>query len=192
MPFCTKCGTELKQEAKFCVSCGAPTNASAGAPANTQTPPPSQPQPTPGSRHLHCPQCRSTRISPINETTISSSVSVGRNNLRSTHHSNIHRNYWMCSDCGTKFRHLQNLEEEIVKSQKAIKVYWIMAVISWLLFVVFAAQVAGNSFMMMVCAYPMLVTLVCGLVFTICPLVGKSKVKKMKEEYQYLSVNCFN
>ena len=27
MPFCSKCGTELDEEAKFCPKCGTPTSA---------------------------------------------------------------------------------------------------------------------------------------------------------------------
>lgn len=38
MSFCTKCGTELKEDAKFCPSCGAPTEQKAELAAEEKQP----------------------------------------------------------------------------------------------------------------------------------------------------------
>ena len=70
------------------------------------------------AKKLHCPNCKSHNIAISTETSIDGAVTSsfgGSARVASTRFNNTHRNYWFCSDCGSKFRNIQNLEEEIAK-----------------------------------------------------------------------------
>ena len=71
---------------------------------------------------LHCPQCKGEQITPIVESSVDGAMTTHSSNGRfsSTTVSNTHRNYWMCSTCGNKFRNIQNLEQEIEKMKKGV------------------------------------------------------------------------
>lgn len=128
---CHSCGAPLGSNARFCESCGTRVP----VPVDPEEVPISQPQS--GKKKLCCPECGGRSLSPIVESTNSGgtafSVPIFRNlNFTTFQSSTTHRNYWMCQDCGHKFRNLQNLKEEMasfIKALKYIQIYIIAATI---------------------------------------------------------------
>ncbi len=58
MVFCTKCGTQLPDDAQFCAKCGARIGGGAGGPPAAASPAPSSPTIAPsGAQELKCPSC---------------------------------------------------------------------------------------------------------------------------------------
>lgn len=180
MAFCSKCGTSLPDGADFCASCGT-KNA------------PAQEKDCPAKRtgKLHCPNCKSYNFSTVTESSVNGAVSTGRN-IRTTSVSNTHRNFWICSDCGTKFRNIQNLEEEIRKSKSSPVVMTIITVICTALTAFLLVQKLNSPF-----GGFMLLPYLVGAAFVtimsfIYIFISKSKLKKMKNELVYLKENCFD
>lgn len=192
MKFCSTCGKQLEDDARFCPGCGARSSIDAesvpsAAPANHRT----------DGKHLHCPECRGNRLTPIVESTSNGGVAVGipvtrRTGVTSYSSTTTHRNYWLCQDCGTKFRNLQNLEAELAAESKNVKVASVFCIL---------CTAIGLFFGLLLKAYPelwlffglipvLMAFVVIVLLFTW--LISKSKVKKMTEEKEYLEAHCFD
>lgn len=144
--------------------------------------------PSAGTMRLHCPQCRSTAITPVVETEISGGTSFNhslsrRNSISSMKFNNIHRNYWMCSNCGHKFRNLQNLEEELAYMEKGVKTMAISAIIFAVVSIFFWA-VIGPGIALVGCF------LVALLLFGF--FYYKHKRDDLQGEWTYLKKHCFN
>lgn len=178
MKYCINCGQQIDDNAKFCAHCG--TTQSVQAPG---------PQPNiPGGKRLHCPKCRGTQLSPIVETDVQGGYSVNRSigrkwgasavNLKSTH-----RDYWMCSQCGHKFRNLDNLNEEIATQAKAQRS---CAIFSVLILVISLLYLLTDMGVLLIFTLP-------GLILFVCLwLWFRSKLTKLTQEKEYLEANCFN
>ncbi len=115
MRYCSNCVSELADEAAFCPNCGQEQNSA---------PQPVQRRSTSNRKKLHCPECGAAALSPIVETEIGRGAAVNRSITRRTsasamRFSNTRQDYWMCSECGQKFRNLQNLDEELAYYLKA-------------------------------------------------------------------------
>ncbi|MBQ2927839.1 MAG: zinc-ribbon domain-containing protein [Oscillospiraceae bacterium] len=108
MSYCPNCGKEIIEGAAFCPECGTKQNGWQPARRNT----------TPRGR-LHCPSCRSTNLTPIIEST-STIGSVGRvsKNIAVTETNVKNKSFWMCQECGHKFR---NLEDLIAENKRVYK-----------------------------------------------------------------------
>lgn len=179
MRYCQSCGNELEDGALFCGVCGQSQNTAIRPARKPHTSYPNK---------LHCPQCKSTAISPVVETEISGGTAVSHSFTRKTSGSsfrfnNTHRNYWMCSDCGYKFRNLQNLEEEIASLRKTAKsgVYGIILLVVLGLFCCITIG-AGFTLVLLV---PILILVVVSL------FIIKGKIDAMESERAYLKKNCF-
>lgn len=177
MKFCSNCGQQIEDSTKFCPHCGNAQSVAA-------------PQPfVPGGKQLHCPKCRGTQLSPIVETDVQGGFAVNRSvgrkwgasavDLKSTH-----RNYWMCGQCGHKFRNIDSLDEEIAVQAKAQR----SCVYSGILFAVLAllALILGGGMDIAVLLIPLL------LLFGGLWLWFRSKVTKLTQEKDYLEQNCFD
>lgn len=177
MANCPKCNASVPDGATFCTSCGTQI---ISVPIRTN------------ANKLHCPNCKSHNISISTESSVSGMVTSSYGNLSATSVSNTHRNFWFCSDCGTKFRNIQNLEEEIRKCLYTHFIFWAFGAVCavvfiWLLFEVMDSVILGFFI------YPFLIgTFVGAVVFTIMGFVSKSKLGKKKRELVYLKENCFN
>lgn len=136
-------------------------------------------------RKLHCPNCKSTNIAISTESSVTGAVTTGHGRFASTTVSNDHKNFWFCSDCGTKFRNIQNLEEEIVKTKKSVTVGIVFTIIVVILAVV---NLLGNPFGRII-AGP---AFFAAIIFALVTLSFKSKVKKLTKELEDLKVNCFD
>ena len=189
MAFCSRCGNAVEAGSAFCANCGAPQK-TAPAHAYAQPAAPAYAHSTPRNGKLHCPSCKGVQLSPVVETSINGALTSSHGNLSSTRVSNIHRNYWMCNTCGEKFRNIQNLQEEIVYTEKCAKTGIIMTIISTILFLIlilFGDKVALFLFLPFVITVGLFAIVSFFLIFSY-----KNKAKKLREELGYLKHYCFN
>ncbi len=183
MAFCSKCGATLAGNAGFCTSCGTPNGTPGGAPQQFTG--------MQGTGKMHCPQCRSHNISPINESSITGGLTTHHGGMSATSFSNQQRAFWMCADCGAKFRSIPSLEEEIRKTKSQPIIWTIFAILGFLLTLYIGINLAkpfGAFFLLPSFAGALIAT----ILFFIFIFVSRSKLKKMRAELEYLKINCFN
>lgn len=180
MQYCSNCGSELEDGVGFCPNCGQRQNTEYQS---------VQRRSTSNRKRLHCPACGSVALAPIVETEVSGGTAVNHSITRRTSASamrfnNTHRNYWMCNECGHKFRNLQNLEEELAYIQKALKRLWIVLIAVGIL-IILEAFAIGVGF-----------ALVFGSIFVLTMVIAigvyNSKASKLKSEKAYLEKHCFD
>lgn len=176
--YCQNCGQALADGARFCPNCG--QDQQSPGPADT-------PVRTSNGKRLHCPECRSTAISPVVETEINGGTSLNhsfsrKNSVSTMRFNSTHRNYWMCSNCGRKFRNLQNLEEELASQEKLAK-NGIIGMIIVALLGIFEWIAIGFGISLLA----WLVEIIC----IVCYFILKSRINKLREERIYLKRNCF-
>lgn len=182
MHYCPNCGTEIQEGTRFCSGCGHELLST--APAVTPAAPRSR---STGNKRLHCPNCRSTALSPVVETEISGGTSVNhsfsrKNSVSSFDFKNTHRNYWMCGECGQKFRNLQNLEEELANLKKITRNAAICTIALAVLGLILGVTI---GWLILLLWSPLL------LIIVVCIFVNKNKIQKMESERMYLKRNCF-
>lgn len=173
---CPKCNAELSEGVVFCASCGAQVGAAA---------------PKANSNKLHCPNCKSHNIAISTESSVTGAVTASHGRMSTTSVSNTHRNFWFCSDCGTKFRNIPNLEEEISKSKYTHIIMWIIGAVC-AFFSIWIISQMDNVFAGVIFVPILITAFVAAAVFIIMGFVSKSKLAKMKSELEYLKTNCFN
>ena len=141
---------------------------------------------------LHCPKCKSTNITITTESSVTGGLTTHHGGISSTHLSNNHQNFWICSDCGSKFRNIQNLEEEIQKNRNSSTVLLVLGVLcavltGWLYMKISSSTLGG------LLLGPFALGAALGtIIFIIGSLVEKKKQQKRKKELEYLKENCFN
>ena len=180
MSFCPNCGKEVTESIRFCSHCGH------GLQNNTPNPKPAR---AGGAKRMHCPNCGSHTLSAIVETDITGGMSLNhsfsrKNSVSAMEFNNTHRNYWMCGECGHKFRNLQNLEEEITKMKNLVTRGIIGIVLFAVLGVLFS--VVGGSAIPLVFFVPVILLSVAVIVYF------KNKIEKLEAERAYLKKRCFN
>lgn len=176
MRYCSNCGNPLDKDSQFCTNCGSAQASSSKHPRSASF------------HQLHCPKCGSTSLSPIVESEISSGsaayTSVGRRHGVSHFKFNsTHRNYWMCSNCGQKFRNIQNLDEEIAAQEKAKRAV-LFTDILMLLFTIF--YIAIHALLLTILCITLVITL------AIVYLHLQNKLSTLRKEKAYLEKRCFN
>lgn len=114
MSFCPNCGKEITGGAAFCPECG--TKQGGQSPVRRNT--------TPRGR-LHCPSCRGMNLTPVIESS-STIGSVGRisKNVAVTGTNVKNKSFWMCQECGHKFRNLEDMIEENKRMYRFGKLYF--------------------------------------------------------------------
>lgn len=180
MRYCPNCGSELADGVRFCINCG-----------QDQQPPVSAPRKNvrKAAGSMHCPQCKSGDISPIVETDITGGTSFNhsfskRNSVSAMQFNNTHRNYWMCSNCGCKFRNLQNLEEELKNTQGIVKRGMIGVILLIVLCLLFTMTIGFSVF-----------SVLCIIVVSLCAIaivILRKRISDMQQEQVYLKKNCFD
>lgn len=191
MRYCPSCGTQLNDSVSFCENCG--TQLSVQVPGKK----PAAPGRNPQNRSLHCPECRSTNLTPIVESTNSgglatSSAVTRRISLTSYQTTTTHRNYWMCQNCGNKFRNLQNLKEELASEGKRMKICGISAVVFGIVCLILGFGVFSNDVTAVFLAFPLILLICAEILFCVVWLTTRNKILKMMEEKRYLEKNCFH
>ncbi len=177
MAFCQNCGANVADNTEFCTSCGTKLGAA---------------QPTTNARKLHCPQCKSHSISPINESSVPGGLTTHHGGVSSTHFSNQQRAFWMCADCGTKFRSIPSLEEEIKKSKSTPIVMTVFAILGFIITLYLTINTIGKPLSSFFFIPYIVGGATATILFFIFIFISRSKLKKMKTELEYLKVNCFN
>ena len=180
MKYCHKCRQEIPVDASHCPHCGTAQISN-------------HPSATTGRKGVHCPECGSTHLSTMVETSTNGGTAVhtpltSRVGVSTYTTSNTHRNYWICHNCGQKFRNLQNLKEEIARETKRMKlslIWFIICTIAGILifsseFLRFFAGFAGFGFV------------ISGILFFALWLSTRKKVTDMSHEREYLEKNCFD
>lgn len=183
MNYCQNCGNEIGRGTRFCSHCG--QNQQTSMPVSRQSH-------SAGKKHIHCPECRSTALSPIVETEVNGGISSNytfsrRGSIGSVAFNNIHRNYWVCGDCGHKFRNLQNLKEEIAtltKNQKNTRIFTIAYFVLVLFCLVIDIPILSALFCYL---FAVLAFLFLGLY-----LHYTLTLKKLVPEKAYLEDNCYH
>ena len=184
MSICPNCNTTLSEDAVFCNACGAKVSATA-------------PQQTPANNvnrgKLHCPQCKSHNLNVTTESSVTSAATVHSRGGRfsSTHVSNNHQTFWVCGDCGTKFRNIQSLEEEIKKYKNYPLIWFIISAVAAVLCLNWLINSANNPFGFLFGGY-VAVSGICAIIFLCYGFYYKSKLKKMRAELDDLKIRCFN
>lgn len=180
MKYCQKCGNQISDDAQFCPACG----------QSQQMQPAAKPIPRvqrSGGKKLHCPNCGSTSLSAIVESDVTGGTSYSRSvtkkaSVSTMEFTNVHRNYWMCSDCGEKFRNLQNLKEEIASNEKSLRIFTILF-----------CFVALSSAILSLVEPLFLIMLVIALAAAVAGItIYKNRIAAMRKEKIYLERNCFD
>lgn len=178
MKFCSNCGQQIDDNAKFCAHCGGAQ--SAQAPASQPT--------APGGKRLHCPKCKGNSLAPIVETDVQGGYALNRSLGRKWGASavdlkSVHRNYWVCGQCGHKFRNIDSLNDEIAVQAKAQRSCISTSILFLVLSLICMMIDAG---LVTIAAIP-LWGLMLGLWFWF-----KKKVADLTKEKNYLEENCFD
>ena len=87
------------------------------------------------------------------------------------------KTYWVCSDCGNKFRNLDDWKKEIEEKEKLANNTMIYCVLAFIAaFICFAIRFSFLAWIM----------LILGIVYVILIPVGKNQLNQEKEEYKKL------
>jgi len=183
---CPNCDSIVRPYNGLCPFCG--TELLSPAYKTNPTPRPSAAE---KNRHkLHCPSCKSNNLDNATESNVSAGMGITKGNYTGMVFSNEHKHYWICRDCGEKFRNIQSLEEEI-KSESFVpnccKVCFF--------FMLFAVLFFGSTAMAMqieILRYCTVFALVgCAITLLLWAVFAKH-VNKLKDELDYLKTECFN
>lgn len=176
MRYCSTCGTQLAGDTRFCPNCG--TEQGRPEPIHRNT----------GARkRLHCPNCKGTALIPVTEST-GSIGSVGRlsRNTAIVGTDNINKSYWMCQECGHKFRNLEDFIKENKRTVLALNIVLYGMLVFCAILSIFMGLITSDYGMMFA------VVLMCA-VFSLCVrfFINKMKLKWEKDE-RALRKACFD
>lgn len=146
---------------------------------------------------LHCPHCRSEHLTAVNEATqsggIASTSRITRNTGLTTYTANtVNRYYWMCRDCGHKFRNLEDLEKELVKETKNIKAYKILSIVLGIIAVIVTLLVFSNTVLLLLFGIPVLLIDTFAAIMIALWQSTKKRVEQMTKNKAYLEQHCFD
>ncbi len=143
-------------------------------------------------RKLHCPECKSYNITVTTESSVNGGLTTSRGNMAVTTMSNTHRNFWICSDCGTKFRNIQNLDEEIVTNRKGSKICMVVAIIAAIISAFLLISSAKNPIGGLIMIGFTMTAVVVAVVCFCFIFVYNNRADKLEQEKAYLKKNCFD
>lgn len=104
----------------------------------------------------------------------------------------VNRHYWMCKECGHKFRNLEDLNNELVKETKNEKVLKIVAIVFGLLTLLIVIPIVSNLTLLLIFSVPLLLLIGLDLVFYLAWRSTKKKVESMTLDKAYLEQHCFD
>ncbi len=213
MKFCHSCGKPYQEGTAYCEQCGAQLTQATAPEAAVQDVVYAQAQGGQGKVHCANPQCRSTALSPVVETSLNTTThgkgysgtqgclgyllfgpcgllcgNCGQSQTTTTKSTN--RTYWVCQKCGNKFRNLQDLEEEIANMDKNSTVFIALSAFMGILMIILwgCAAYLGGAVGMFVVWFSIFMIVFLG----IAGIGHFKKVKQLKEERESLLRNCFD
>ena len=150
---------------------------------------------------LHCPHCRSEQLVAVSESLQSGGLAttnrVTRNASVTTYSTNtVNRHYWLCRDCGHKFRNLEDLTAELNRNKKTAQTSRMWTLILGVALVILMISailtlVQGNFLGLLM----LVVALIVGIAFGIAlglMLKSMSAIKKLTPEKANLEQRCFD
>jgi ribosomal protein L37AE/L43A len=145
---------------------------------------------------LHCPHCRSEQLIAVSEATRSGGVAstsrITRNVGLTTYSTNtINRHYWMCRECGHKFRNLEDLNKELVKETKNERISRNFAIVIGCVYL-FLIIVMMTTGMVGLCLFAAVLCSPMAIIFLILWSTFKKKVENMTVDKAYLEQHCFD
>ncbi|MBQ4550432.1 MAG: hypothetical protein IJA49_05010 [Oscillospiraceae bacterium] len=151
-----------------------------------------------GIKRLHCPHCRSQQLIAVTEATQSGGVAttnrVTRNSSMTTYSANtINRHYWMCRECGHKFRNLEDLNAElkqntrIAEVNKKLTAIFAVALLVSMLTIILAGGLLGILMILVMFVATVGLGITLGLW-----LRSQLVVKKLAPEKAFLEQHCFD
>lgn len=123
-------------------------------------------------KRMHCPHCQSRELISVVETEFSPMT------LR-----NEHRNYFVCQECGHRFRNIQNLEEDLSTMEKNASLAIRTILLTAALCLLSALMI---SFDASITFYAPILAFIGGLF-----LLSRVQISKMESECTYLKRYCF-
>ncbi len=189
MSFCAKCGAQLADGSVFCPSCGARQDGAAAQSANQQG---SVSRGSAGQNRLHCPYCRSYNLNATTESSTGAALTTGHGNMAVTTVSNTHRDFWICGDCGRKFRNPHSMDEEIKKNRQSSTVCRVFGLLFLVFVIMFVVSALGGGFGVFIGFFAIPSTLIATIVFLYFSDNHKKKAMKLEEEKAALLRNCYN
>lgn len=185
MRYCTICGAEVPEGSVFCGVCGKRLDevsaASSGQPVMENAGNMRQ------RKKMHCPVCKGRNLSPTTEAAthqgasyrVTKRVSVGGA-------TTTNKTYWLCADCGKKFRNIPELEEEGKRQRGGAITFAVLAALMALIcFFIICFSTRKSPLLL----FPFL----WGFgVFGALALVFWSRRHRTEKELEYLKANCFD
>ncbi len=182
MSICPNCNSSLQENAIFCASCGSKVS-------------PDTPQQVRNhSSKLHCPQCKSHNLMVTTESSVTGAVTTSSRSGRisSSHVSNNHQTFWVCGDCGTKFRNIQSLDEEIKKYKNSPTIFFVLAIVAAIICIYLSVNSMSNPLAGFMLGGYAVGSGIAVVIFICCGLYNKSKLRKMNVELEELKIKCFD
>lgn len=181
---CPNCSSVVEKDHAFCPLCGTKIEQSATHDHTYE-------QHT--NNKLHCPKCYSIDLVNATESNVTSGLTFTQNKISSTTFSNAHKHFWLCKNCGEKFRNISNLKEEIEalrQSQNGVKVPLYILLVASVLFGILAFNIENEIFNY--CFFFSIIAFLIICVITLCVLNSTDKrIETLEKELEYLNNNCF-
>lgn len=149
------------------------------------------------SGRLHCPKCKSRNLVATSEAgkTEGSAMSsrVSKNEVMTTYSSKTFtRNFWLCRDCGHKFRNIENLEQELYMEEKQLKGSVIVMGLGGLLIAIALVLMISKGILgAMIGIFPLLFGILFLAIGFFLNRSKKKTVASLKNRIEYLKVSCF-
>lgn len=150
---------------------------------------------------LHCPHCRSEQLIAVSEATQSGGVAstsrITRNVGLTTYSTNtINRHYWMCRECGHKFRNLEDLTAELNGNKKTAQTSRMWTLILGVALVILMISailtlVQGNFLGLLMLVVALIVCIAFGIALGLM-LKSMFAIKKLTPEKANLEQRCFD
>lgn len=147
---------------------------------------------------LHCPNCRSNQLSALVESADSVSIftdaAASKGFGMATHGvTAANRNYWVCHECGHKFRNIENLQAEIQYVEKEMKTSRNIARVSGVIaLILMLLAVSADDFLMVVLCAPFVVSAVCAALWFWMFRRNKKMIARLTEEKRHLDEHCYS